>query len=159
MLSVHSGTKSLKKQETKGHLALLPMFLERSGTFILLYVKASIMTPTTLSTSTESFSNFHRGDDDPLEHAVNLNIFGRGPRTYRHSTFSQVASDRQRLCEAVSGRDVCCVVTGYERAVCQASHITPFASEDAVSLLPIYHTAHLRLPVNPVDCDQPPKLR
>jgi len=106
-----------------------------------------------------SVSKPHKGDDDPLEHAVNLNIFGRGPRTSRHSTFSQVASDRQRLREVVSERDEWCVVTDHERAVCQASHITPFASEDAVSLLPIYHTAHLRLPVNPIDCGQPPKLR
>lgn len=80
-----------------------------------------------------SFLTFHKdiGDNDMLQHAIHMDVINARSTSSRSTTYSRVSEDRQQLREALQKRDVRCVISTLE--LCQASHIIPYAHENAVS--------------------------
>jgi hypothetical protein len=78
--------------------------------------------------------NVPKGSDQLLEHAVNMDAFNARSTSSGNSLPSQVAQDLQLFRRSLEERDVCCIMTAFPEYT--ASHIIPYAHENAVSQHP-----------------------
>jgi hypothetical protein len=92
------------------------------------------------SSSVALFLTFRKGNDDNhlLGRAIHMDVINARSTPSRHSTNSQVAEDRRLFREALEQRDIYCIVSAFRGY--QASHIIPYAHENAVSRHPIWST-------------------
>jgi hypothetical protein len=80
------------------------------------------------------FLTLHNGNDQLLEHAINMDAINPRSTPSSSSLLSQVSQDRQVFRASLEERDVCCVVTAITEYT--ASHIIPYAHENVVSQHP-----------------------
>ena len=100
-----------------------------------------------MSPALAAFLTFHKDidDNDLLQHAIHMDVINARSTSSGLTARSQVSEESRRFREALEERDVHCVMTTLGQY--QATHIIPYAHENAVSQYPILvvteHKLHL----------------